>query len=120
MDEVANVVNEHEVDVIVLTETKTSRRTVAQTRNQLRNLCPEHRQYYSMVKGSTSAGVTVMVHRKFADMGLVEVKPTHPALDGYIRRLEISMPASTPVEVIGVYMPSGQPGDSKIRQEIVT
>jgi exonuclease III/ribonuclease HI len=119
VQEVTDAIHQQELDVLVLTETKANTGNMKYLRRSLRLVAPEYRQHYSIAgRQRPQAGVTILIHRKFADIGLTESVPTDEALNGYIKAISIHMPVSTPITVVGVYMPSGRPGDAMVRQQI--
>jgi ribonuclease HI len=64
------------------------------------------------------AGVSILIARRLADMGMVLPVQLPEHTQGYMRALQIRVETSVPLEIIGVYMPSSQPGDKHIRTQL--
>jgi exonuclease III len=102
--------------VAIITETKLSRQGFKQ-------LCPllsgtGYRQRHSRCYISNHAGVTILVKKEYDELGMLTPTDTPTELRGFMKGVLLSLPSCTPLEILGVYMPSSSPGDKFIRSQI--
>ena len=117
--DILELLHKHKPEVLIITETKatkTSRKSISKGLGG-----QGYYQYYSSKNNSEDepqAGVLILLHKKFPDLGMVVPITTPDSLQGYIKAVQIRVPSSTPLDVVGVYMPTGQPQDKQTRDEI--
>jgi exonuclease III len=117
-EEVREVVRGHQPDVFVITETKLTRKTKGRAYQWLSEL--GYKQYHQAATHTQqgAAGVSILVRKTLAEWGLVNQVKLPDMLGGYMCGVQIRAPTSVPLEVIGMYAPSGQPGDKHIRAQL--
>ena len=100
---------------MIVTETKMLRHNKRALWKNLRGY--GYRQYHSMLTEANDpqAGVLIMVQNKYSDIGTITPLPTPNHLQGYLQALQIRLPTSTPLDIVGIYMPTDQPGARMIR-----
>jgi exonuclease III len=105
-------------DILVLTETKMGAATMREAYEGLREL--GYRQQHKALRRiqPAQAGVSILVHNSLVDAGLVTTSPMPSELQGLVTAVEIRLPSSEALQVVGVYMPIGQPGDGYTRKTI--
>lgn len=114
--DVLHTLTTHKPDVMVLTETKLTRKA----RSRMCSLLAGHgyRQRHSNLPDCPAAGVTILIHQTFDELGLIENLPMPDDLAGYLKAIQIRLPGSTPLDLLGVYMPMCHPADKLIRERI--
>lgn len=103
--------------VLVIAESKLLKKRCQQI-NQL--LPKEYKVVHSCIpKGNApQAGVSIMYLKELADLGVTQEFRPPEHLEGYLNHIELLLPMSKPLHVVGVYCPSGGPGDIYIRRQI--
>ncbi len=106
LDDVQHILETRSPDVLILTETK--RRTT-----QLHLPKRMHQTYasYCTATDCGSAGVIILVQRRYSDRGTVQQMPVPQACKGYLLHLAITMPHTRTLHVVGTYMPGAPERD---------
>ena len=110
--DILELLHQHKPEVLIITETKVTKTSRKSFSKRLEG--QGYYQYYSSKNNSEDepqAGVLTLVHKKFPDLGMVVPITTPNNLQGYIKAVQIRVPSSTPLDVVGVYMPTGQQQD---------
>ena len=113
------MIHQHKPDILIVTELKATRNSKKSLSKQLGG--NGYYQYYSNRESKDDepqAGVLIMVQKKFPNLGAIVPLATPEPLQGYIQALQISLPSSTPLDVVGVYMPTGQSQTKQLREQI--
>jgi len=92
---IQDLLQSHQPDVLILTETKASPRNIKRTMHNLSR--KGYWQFHSTTSEAPQAGVSILVHEKFCHLGMVQEIPHHGHLKGYIKTIQISHPSSTPL-----------------------
>jgi exonuclease III len=64
------------------------------------------------------AGVTLLINKSFADLGTIETIDVPGDLCGYIKAVQLRMEISTPLTIVGVYMPTSHASDKILRSQL--
>lgn len=116
LEDVLDVLQDHQPDVLVLTETKLTRRSCS---HACRSLSGQgYVQRHSACKYNPSAGVSVLVKKSFADLGNIDTIEVPGDLGGYIKAVQLRLEISTPLTIVGVYMPTSHASDKILRSHI--
>ena len=116
LEDVLGVLQDHQPDVLVLTETKLTRKACSQACKYLSG--HGYVQRHSACQYNPRAGVTLLINKSFADLGTVETIDIPGDLGGYIKAVQLRMEVSTPLTIVGVYMPTSHPSDKMVRSQI--
>ena len=116
LEDVLDVLQDHQPDVLVLTETKLTRKACSQACKHLSG--HGYVQRHSACQYNPRAGVTLLINKSSADLGTVETIDIPGDLGGYIKAVQLRMEVSTPLTVVGVYMPTSHPSDKIVRSQI--
>ena len=116
LEDVLDVLQDHQPDVLVLTETKLTRKACSQACKYLSG--HGYVQRHSACQYNPRAGVTLLINKSFADLGTVETIDIPGDLGGYIKAVQLRMEVSTPLTIVGVYMPTSHPSDKLVRSQI--
>ena len=116
LEDVLDVLQDHQPDVLVLTEAKLTRKACSQACKYLSG--HGYVQRHSACQYNPRAGVTLLINTSFADLGTVETIDIPGDLGGYIKAVQLRMEVSTPLTIVGVYMPTSHPSDKLVRSQI--
>ena len=107
-------------DVFILTETKLTKNSKKKMTGLLSSCNPNYRQYHSVATHSTdpTAGVAILIHKLFSELGLIAEMPQPAHTQGYLRALQIRLPDSIPLNIVATYSPASAPDSKAIRQAI--
>jgi exonuclease III len=116
LEDVLDVLQDHQPDVLVLTETKLTRKSCGQACRSLSG--HGYVQRHSACKYNPRAGVSLLINKSFADLGSIETIEIPGDLGGYIKAVQLCLEVSTPLTIAGVYMPTSHPADKILRSRI--
>jgi exonuclease III len=119
MVDTQEVLAQHQPDILILTETKASKRNIKRIQAQLGG--KGYWQHHSIVTHQDPrAGVAILVHQKFGHLGWVQEISYPDNLKGYIATIQISHESyTTPLEVTGVYVPTtGAQNNQQLRASL--
>ena len=116
LEDVLDVLQNHQPDVLVLTETKLTGKSCSQACRSLGG--QGYVQRHSACRYNPRAGVSLLINKNFADLGNIETVEIPGDLGGYIKAVQLRMEVSIPLTIAGVYMPISHPSDKILRSRI--
>ena len=117
LEDIQTILREHQPDILIVTETKLTKKGRSRISQQLAG--QGYRQRHSVrYQLKPQAGVTLLIKKSFDELGDISDISTPDHLTGYMRGVQISLPGCTPLDIVGVYMPTTHPDDKHTRADI--